>query len=136
MPKPLKVMLEVEEAYYGKVWRTLDAMPGVVTLMPISEGVKQPGEKKQRQKKGGTQSVYCLILGALAQPNVQNAARDYLVQVCEEAGKKATSVPDALMKMRKAKHVKSTGKGRDVKFTITAAGRKHFETACQIEGVE
>jgi hypothetical protein len=125
--------IAVEEILFGKLYRTLDAMPGVASITIHSEGVKGNGAepKRKKQKQGGSQSVYCLVLGALASGP---ATRDRLAPVLEEAGKKGSSLPDALTKARKAKHitVKNAGK-RDAVYTLTALGKKHYKTACEVE---
>lgn len=132
MPKPIMMTIAVEESFFGKIYRTLDTMSGVASIAIHSEGVKGNGRAASApQKKGGTGSVYCLVLGALC-PNGP-LPRSNLQAVVESAGKKASSLPDALMKAKKAKHITARGKGRDVVYTITAAGRKHFDTACQID---
>lgn len=134
MAKPLMMTIAVEESFFGKIYRTLDSTPGVASITIHSEGPKSNGAASPRagQKQGGTGSVYCLILNAMIEnPGI---ARPQLMAVAEANGKRATSVPDAITKAKKAKHVAVKGSGKSSTYTITAAGRKHFTTACQIEG--
>lgn len=125
MPKPMKLMVEIEEAAFGRVFRTLDTMSGVVTITPIGEGPKQPGTAKQPKGKKGT--VYCLVLSALIS-NGKAVNRDTLRDVLKMNGKAATSLPDTLTKLKRAKHITI----KNAMYTITPAGRKHYETSCPI----
>jgi hypothetical protein len=135
MAKPLQMMISVEEIAFGKVYRMLDTMPGVAAITILGEGPKTNGAAPRgKQKQGGTGSVYCLLLGAMIE--TPGISRPQLITVAEANGKKGTSVPDAITKMKKAKHVAVKGSGKASTFTVTAAGKKHFETACKIEGVE
>jgi hypothetical protein len=133
MPKPITLTIDIEEIAFGRVWRLLDTMPGVVNIKLHGEGPKsKPGGSKQPQKKGGSQSVPCLVLGALIEANAK-IGRDPLNKVLEANGKKATSLPDAIQKLFKAKEIQRFGKGRDVTYGITVKGRKRYETACEIQ---
>jgi hypothetical protein len=125
MPKPLKMMLEIEEAAFGRVFRALDGMPGVVAMTPIGDGpkVKGPAGKKG---KGGT--VYCIVLRALIEAD-KAVNRDVLRDVLKAHGKAATSLPDALTKLQRAKHITN----KNAMYSVTPAGRKHYETSCPIE---
>lgn len=132
MPKPIRVTVDIEESFFGKIYRTLDTMPGVAAIAIHSEGVKGNGVAKPRQKKGGTQSVPCLLLGALIQ--TPGLTREQVIPILEASGKKGSSLPDALTKLKKAGHIKIKGAGKaGASYTVTAAGKKHYQTACQIE---
>lgn len=131
MVKPLTMTISVEETFFGKIYRMLDTMPGVASIAIHSEGVKANGAAKPKKKQGGTQSAHCLVLGALVKsPGITKAQ---LVPVLEGNGKKATTLPDTITKLKKAKHIAVKGSGKAATFTITAAGKKHFDTACEIE---
>lgn len=130
MPKPMRIMVEVEEIAHGRVFRMLDGTPGVVSITPVGDGPRAAANKP-RQKNGGAQTAPCIVLGALVEtPGVGRAA---LGAALEANGKKATSLPDTLQKLRKAKQITSKGKGKDVTYSITQTGRKHYATACTIQ---
>ena len=125
MPKPIKMMVEIEETAFGRVFRALDGMPGVVSMTPIGDGPKTKGPVGKKGK-GGT--VYCLVLRALIEAD-KTVNRDVLRNMLSANGKAATSLPDALMKMQKAKHITN----KKAMYGITPAGRKHYETSCPIQ---
>ena len=126
MVKPLKMMVEIEEGAFGRVFRSLDGMPGVVSLTPIGDGPRVAKGKVGKKGKGGT--VYCLVLRALIEAD-KPVNRDALRDVLAANGKAATSLPDTLTKLKKAKHIAI----KNAMYTITPAGRKHYETSCPIQ---
>lgn len=133
MPKPMTMTIEVEEVAFGRVFRTLDAMAGVVAIKLKGEGPKKAkanGSGGAGQKHGGAQSVACIVLGALTDKILN---RQELATTLEANGKKAASLPDTLMKLRKMGEIRSIGEGRDIKYKITTKGVKHFNTACAIQ---
>lgn len=133
MAKPMTMSIAVEEAAFGRVFRLLDSMPGVVSINILGTGPKANGAAPAAsQKRGGSQSVPCLALGMLMESE-EPLNRAALSEVLIKHGKKPSSLPDALMKMRKAKEIRTVGKGRNVTYKITPAGIKRFQTACQIE---
>lgn len=134
MPKPIKLMLEVEEMAFGRVFRLLDGTAGVVTITPVGDGPKVKGNSGTKQKQGGAQSVGCLVLGALLQ--TPGLGREQLYPVLESNGKARTSLPDTLAKLKKAGQIRASGSGRDVTYKATPAGKKRFETACTIQPVK
>jgi hypothetical protein len=125
MPKPMKMLVEVEEIAYGRVLRLLDGTQGVVSITSVGDGPKQP---KSAAKKGKSGTVYCLVLKALI--DAKGAInRDALREVLKSNGKSATSLPDTLTKLKKAKHITIA----KAMYTVTPAGRKFYETSCPIE---
>lgn len=124
MPKPIKMMVEIEEVAFGRVFRFLDGMPGVVTITPIGDGPK--AAKGAAKGKKGT--VYCLVLSALIAAD-KPLNRDALRDVLSANGKAASSLPDTLTKLKKAKHITI----KNAMYTVTPAGRKHYETSCPVE---
>lgn len=131
MPKPMKLLVEVEEIAFGRVFRALDGMNGVVSLTPVGEGVKAATGKTTGQKKGGAQSSACVVLGELIRSGP--LPRSNIVAALRTAGKSVASTADTMKKLFVAKHVTKRGRGRDVVYTITPAGKKRFETACTIQ---
>lgn len=123
--KPLKMMLEIEEGAFGRVFRTLDGMPGVVSMMPIGDG---PKNAKAAGKKGKGGTVYCLVLKALIEAG-KPLNRDALRDVLASNGKAASSLPDTLTKLKKAKHITI----KNAMYSLTPAGRKHYDTSCPVE---
>lgn len=135
MPKPMTMTIEVEEIAFGKIFRTLDGMPGVVNIRIAGSGPKTAAAAKSStagQKQGGAQTVPCIVLGTLIE-NKTPLGRPELFDAVESYGKHGTSLPDALQKLRRAKAIKSTGSGRTVTYKITPVGVKQFETACSIQ---
>lgn len=133
MAKPMKLMVEVEEIAHGRIFRLLDGAEGVVSITPIGDGPKSARQNSgtRGQKQGGAQSAPCLVLGALLE--TPGLGRRALEGVLEANGKKATSLPDTLAKLRKARELASKGAGKNVVYNITAAGKKRYETACKIQ---
>lgn len=125
MPKPIKMMIEIEELAFGRVFRTLDGMPGVVAITPIGDGPKAPKGPDGKKGKGGT--VYCLVLRALIEAD-KAINRDSLRDVLKANGKAASSLPDTLTKLKKAKHIVV----KNAMYTITPGGRKHYDTSCPV----
>jgi hypothetical protein len=132
MAKPLKIMIEVEEIMFGKIFRLLDSTSGVVAITPIGDGPKSPSTRGQ--KKGGTQSVACLVLEALIK--TPKLSREQLYPVLEGSGKRRTSLPDTLQKLKQAGEIRASGAGKGVTYRITTVGKKRYDTACAIEGKE
>lgn len=141
MAKPMGLTIQVEEGAFGRVFNVLDAMQGVISIKIEASGPKPKGAAKTPgQKKGGAQSAPCLVLGALMKVGTKATPskwlnREELAAVIVAGGKKATSLPDTLQKLRNAKEVVNHGTGRDVRYRITEAGVKRFKTACTIQPV-
>lgn len=130
MPKPMKVLVEVEEIAHGRLFRLLDGMQGVVSITPVGDGPRAAANGT-RQKKGGAQSVSCIVLGAvIATPGITRAQ---LKPVIEGAGKRVSSMPDALSKLKRDKYIVAHGSGKSVTYSSTVAGKKHYKTACEIQ---
>jgi hypothetical protein len=140
MPKPIRVMIEVERIAFGDVFVSLDAMKGVVSITPLGDGPKGArqngaGPKGSKgMKHGGAQSAPCLVLGALIE--TPGLGRVQLREVMTGNGKSANSLPDTLAKLKTAGEIRASGTGRDVTYKVTTAGKKRFETACQIQPPE
>lgn len=132
MPKPMTMTIEVEEIAFGKVFRTLDGMPGVINIRITGSGPKAMAKPNGRgtngQRQGGTKTVPGIVLGELVKGP---RGRPDLAPALERAGKKATSLPDALQKLRKAKAIKTAGKGKGTEYTITPVGMKQYEAALE-----
>lgn len=134
MPKPMFMTVQVEEFAFGRVFRLLDTTPGVVTINLKGEGPRAKPNGKAIQKKGGAQSIPCLVLGALIK--TPGLSRPQLIALLEGNGKKPSSLPDSLTKLRHAKEITSSGKGSNTKYQATKAGVKRFETACSIQPIK
>lgn len=138
MPKPMQLLVDIEEIAFGRVFRMLDTMQGVARLSIVGEGVKKAGAPNgggnTGVRKGGSQTAVCLILGALV--NSPGLSRPQLGAILEGNGKKAASLPDALQKLRKAKEITAKGKGASTRYDVTRAGRTHYQTACAIQPPE
>lgn len=126
MAKPIKITLEVEQVALGKVWTTLDGMTGVISIGLHGNGPK-PTSKKKGSKHGSSATVPCIVLGALEKKPLGKPA---LIEAVVASGKAATSLPDALTKLKKEKHIVPVGDGF---YKITQAGAKRYQTACKVE---
>jgi hypothetical protein len=118
MPKPMTMVIQVEETAFGRVFRLLDTMPGVASITLTGAGPKTKGPKKV-----GGPTVPMLILNALCAAKGGHMLTAELRPVVEAGGKKGTSVPDSLTKLGKLKLVTR----KEGVITITALGRKHME---------
>jgi hypothetical protein len=134
----MKMLIEVEEIAYGRVFRTLDGMDGVVSITPIGDGPKSSRQNVAGatavQKKGGAQSAPCLVLGALM--ITPGLSRAQLTEVIVSNGKSKNSLPDTIAKLKDAGEIRASGEGRAITYRITAAGKKRWNTACQIQSPE
>jgi hypothetical protein len=126
MAKPIKLLVDIEEIAFGRVFRALDGMPGVVSLTPIGDGPRAAKGAAGKKGKGGT--VYCLVLRTLIDAG-KPVNRDTLRNVLASNGKSATSLPDALTKLAKAKHITN----KNAMYSVTPTGRKHYDTSCPVE---
>lgn len=118
MPKPIELMIEVEEIAMGKVWRTLDTMKGVVRISLKGSGPKK-GTKTNGKATNGGPSVGTLVIKALQ--NKKTLSKGALEELLEANGKKKTSLPSKLTELKAKKQIAATGDGL---YKITAAGRK------------
>lgn len=138
MAKPLIMTINVEEIAFGRVFRALDAMPGVVSIDIQAEskrGAAAPAPAGRVGGKGtrtGAATIECIILGALGDGS-EARTRDELRTAITRAGKAATSMPDALRKLKEKRHVKVAAGG---KYAITVAGKERFVEACAISNGE
>jgi hypothetical protein len=135
MPKPMMMMIECEEIAFGRVFRTLDTMPGVASIKIMGNGAKiatgpgkgnrTPGTRAKGSLKDGT-SGRCIVLNALTDgPKSLKDINELMVA----AGKSPKTLHGQSHMMLKLKLVKKTGKGI---LAITAAGKKYLETKCNI----
>lgn len=119
MPKPITMIIDVEEIAFGKVWRALDVMPGVINIHMKGTGPpKLPEQKVATVKKNG-KTTKRLVLESLLSKSPK--AREELEAAIVNGGKQKTSLPDTLTKLKKEKSIRPIGKG---KYKITAAGIK------------
>lgn len=100
MPKPMRMMIEVEELAFGRVFRTLDGMQGVIAI-----DIKGDGPKKGQcvPKAQGGKTINEIIFDAL---NEGPKARKQLEHELARNGKAPTSIGSALTALRKSKRLK------------------------------
>jgi hypothetical protein len=125
MPKPMMLHVAVEEAFYGKIFRALDTMPGVVSLNPVSEAHPQQAKagKPDSIKNGSTAG--CLVLAALIKAK-RPMAKAELAEAMTTGGKKAATLPSTLQSLKSKRHV-INAKGA---WQITPTGVKFFGEKC------
>jgi hypothetical protein len=99
----------------------------VISIGLHGSGPKAAAPKKKGTKHGSAATVPCLILGALS--TVKQLNRSDIGEAVRAGGRAATSVPDALTKLKKLKQVVPVGDGS---YKITPAGVKRYQTACKI----
>lgn len=116
MPKPIIMIVSVEEIAAGKIWRSLDAMNGVVSIGIKGEGPKQV---KPNGTGNGDKTAKELIIDALKEKSPQS--RLALEHAIEAGGKRKTSLPQALAELKKLKRIIPLKYGQ---FKIAAAGKK------------
>jgi len=133
MPKPMMLTINVEEIALGKVFRTLDGMPGVVSINFHGSGPKPRSNGAQR--KGGAQTVPCIILGTLIDAG-KSLGREDLAPAVIAAKKAVSSIPDALNKLAKSRLIKRHGPNADRRYTSTAAGSKYYHDRCAVQPPE
>jgi len=133
MVKPIKMLVEVERIAFGDVFVSLDSMEGVVSITPIGDGPRSARStgSSAGQKKGGAQSAPCLILGSLIKS--PGLTREQLKSVIVGNGKSETTLADTLNKLKTAGEIRASGTGKGATFKVTSAGKRRFETACQIQ---
>lgn len=123
MPKPISLTIDVEEIAFGKIWRTLDAMNGVVSINIKGNGPKQKKSAKTNGRIGnnkkGIATIPHIVLTTLAVGEAMG--RETLRKALEANGKMGTSLPDTITKLKNAKKIKVVGKGT---YKITQAGLK------------
>lgn len=126
MPKPMSMTIEVEEMAFGKIFRTLDGMPGVVSINLKGAGPKAATPKGKANGDGtanGGKTLNTLLLEAmLASKNVLTAAD--LASALQAHGKSRNSAQGTLSRLKAHKLVKRSGKG----WKITPAGIKAATT--------
>lgn len=127
MPKPMTMTIDVEEIAFGAVFRKLDAMPGVISINLRGSGPR--GQAASKARKGSAATVECLILGALVEAK-EPVTRAALVEAATAGGKQASSVPDALNKLKNKKHVRVVRGGM---YKVMPAGRARYNEACAIQ---
>lgn len=100
MPKPMSMLIEVEELAFGRVFRTLDSMAGVISI-----NLKGDGPKKGpcTPKSQGGKTVNEIILDALLDKPM---ARKEIGPLLAHNGKNPSSAGSALAALRKTKKLK------------------------------
>jgi hypothetical protein len=113
----MAMTIEVEEVAFGRVFRTLDGMAGVVAIRIQGSGPK-PARKNGAKSGHGGSTAAQLVLAALAASKAP-LDRAALIPAMEAGGKKAASLPDTIQKLRKQKLITSPKVGE---YKLTKAG--------------
>jgi hypothetical protein len=106
MPKPISMTIQVEEVAFGKVWRSIDAMPGVISIQLKGDGPKSAAPQSDKGKRGSIQAsvLQTLLNGAMSATDLGGGSR----------------ISGALHHLKKKKLVSKTGN----KYKVTTAGMK------------
>lgn len=149
MPKPMMMVLHVEEIAFGSTFRRLRNMPGIVRIdldgepdeKPnghLLEGIVPGSQKRYRGGGGiakngkgsdaGGDSAKCIVLDALASAELP-VASGYLTDLLESKGKSRKTFANVSHVMRRDKLARKNKTG----WVITRAGRKYYETECKLE---
>lgn len=138
MPKPMMMILAVEEIAFGRVFRNVKNMPGVVSIdidgNADKKGGAAPRSARGSVKEGSTRK--CIILSTLQQtPGIMISQ---MMDPLRSAGKGTASVSALLHTMikhklikKKAKKVKGEHSAKAVYF-ITPQGEKYMTTNCNL----
>lgn len=122
MPKPIGMSIKVEEIAFGKVWSTLDTMPGVISITIEGNGPKAKPNGKATNGNGKTVADLVLETLLAKSPQTKTQLEDYVAH----GGKAKTSLPDTIARLKKGKLIRPIGnKGQ---YKITAAGTKQATT--------
>lgn len=135
MPKPMRLMVDVEEIAYGRVFRMLDGSDGVVSITPVGEGPRSQranGGIAVRQKKGGALSVPCVVLKTLIRAG-EPMLRFDIGEALVSAGKTKNGLAPTMKDLLEKKEVTRSGAGKKTAYKVTPKGIKRFETACEIQ---
>ena len=146
MPKPMMMILHVEEIAFGTIFRRLRNMPGVVRIdldgepdeKPMGLDAIQPGGVKRYRGGGGVakngkgsdakgDSAKCIVLAALdvARGPVDPKA---LMDALEAAGKSRKTFANVTHQLRKGRLAIKRTKG----WMLTPRGKKYLHTECRI----
>lgn len=125
MPKPMMLHVGVEEAFFGKIFRMLDGMPGVASLNIVSEA-HPPQAKQSKGTVADGSTTHCIVLKALITAK-RTMSKAELAKALTEAGKKPSSLPSALQSLKKKRLI--INQSRD-NWKITPQGQSFFANNC------
>lgn len=124
-------LIRIPEAGYGRFWNFMKTMPGADFTPDIDakepNGAAKPKPKRNVGKDADGTSGRCIVLDALV-PNGTVMTAGQLNDLMTAQGKSAKTLHGLLHNMVKAKQLKRTDKG----YSITAAGRKYYQTECSL----
>lgn len=129
--------IAVEEIAFGRVFRVLKNMSGVISLDIDGNADKAATKNPERAPRGsaikGT-SGRCIVLGLLTQtPGITSLQ---MGDAMSSAGKSPKTLHSLLHLMAKEKQIKKWApkkKGGRPTFTITATGRGYMAKNCAVE---
>jgi hypothetical protein len=136
MVKPMPMRLQVEEVAFGKVFRMLSGMPGVVSIDIDAESPKRQYNKKNgaeqapradRGSKAGGNSSICLMLAALTKGPVD---RKTLEDAVVAGGKAKATLNNQLWSAKERKLIVKKANGT---FSMTAKGKTYLAESCEVE---
>lgn len=132
MPKPMTILIKVEEIAMGFVFRKLKNMAGVISLdIDGDEDAPKEGAPRKSRAKGtmadGT-SAKCLILTTLSNRQNQTATAAHLTEVLIAAGKSKSTFGSTSHVMKKKRLIVLTKAG----WKMTVKGRAALETECEV----
>lgn len=140
MPKPMMLMLRVEEIAFGRVFRLCKNMPGVISLdIDGNADTPTPTPNAGRSQRGNVKdgsTRKCVILSALEK--TPGLMISQMMDPLRSAGKGTASVSALLNQMikdglirKKSKKVKGEHSSKAVYF-ITPQGQKYMTTNCNL----
>jgi hypothetical protein len=132
MPKATDITgtFRVPEEAWGRFWNHMLTIPGA-DITPNTR-VEPPAKRIKGSVKNGT-SGKCIVLAALMHKpgggkRTVIMTGDQLTAVLVEAGKAKSSCPNIIYELKKEKRISGTTSG----YQITSAGKRYFETSCNI----
>lgn len=118
MPKPMTITVGVEEAYFGKIYRSLDTTPGVVSLSYHSEH-KTEGKPNGKVNLKYETSAKALVLDTLSKAKGPLPA-SAIVEAFRKASRADGSASSTLHVLKTGGLITQSRKG----YALSSRGRK------------
>ncbi len=153
MPKPMPIILEVEEIAFGAVFRKLRNMEGVVSIdlegdpedakpakgnvpryraaEPTEDDTKKAKRKGKRGSDKGGDSLRCRLLDYINEAG-RACPSSELQLLAEECGFAPSTYANVAYGLQRNKLGKRTKHG----WVLTAKGKKYLATECKVQADE
>jgi len=127
MPKPMTIEISVEEIAFGKVFRTLDEMPGVVSIKIKGSGpnASAPESARKHGKASEGTTGKCVVFNFLLGKK-KAVAPGVLADAIVAAGKSKNSIGNILYEAVKLKELAHSKDG----YKLTPVGLNFLRNNC------